>query len=312
MKAMPSLPLRILPSVSDAVKNNRPVVALESTVITHGLPYPKNFEVMDALERVAEESGAIAATICILDGECVIGLNDKDRERLRDKISSPDALEKIALKDLAESCVAKQSGGTTVSTTMYLAHLAGIEVFATGGIGGVHRGFEQTLDISMDLKALESIPIIVVSAGAKAILDIPATLEALESRAVPVYGWRAGDFPAFYSRKSGNKIKAMNSLQDIAKIYRLNRSMMGMAKGMLIANPIAKEDEIKAEVIEGYIQKALQRAAEQGIRGKALTPFLLSFLAEETKGLSVKANIALLKGNVRLAAKIATELCRSH
>ncbi|HCM16382.1 MAG TPA: pseudouridine-5-phosphate glycosidase [Candidatus Cloacimonas sp.] len=301
-----ALPLKISASVQNALAENRAVLALESTVITHGLPYPENLEALAMLESCSRDHGAIPATICAIDGVFHIGLEDEDIRLLATKLKSHEALEKIASRDLALAAARKSSGGTTVSATMYLAHLAGIEVFATGGIGGVHRGWQNSMDISLDIMALSSIPVIVVCAGCKAILDIPATLECLESSGVPVYGWQTDEFPCFYSRGSGQKVSRIDNLGELAEMYAYQQNLAIISSGILIANPIPKDYEIPAEEIEPCIQQAISDAGK--ISGKALTPFLLARLAEITDNRSVAANLALLKNNVILAAKIAGEL----
>jgi pseudouridine-5'-phosphate glycosidase len=298
------LPLKVSSKVQSALSESRAILAMESTVITHGLPYPQSFAVLSETEDLAELHGATPATICILDGVIHIGLDHQDREILMRKIEGAEIIYKVSQRDIPMILAERASGGTTVSATMALAHHAGINVFATGGIGGVHRLWQDYLDISLDIKALSEIPMIVVSAGCKAILDIPATLEHLESSGVTVYGWQSDDFPAFYSRNSGCKISAVNSLRSIAEAFRMSQELSSGA--FLIANPIPEEDEIPASKIEPYIQSGMQAAA--GIRGKDLTPFLLSYLAEATKGRTVDANLALLRNNVMLGAKIAKEL----
>ncbi len=296
-------PIHYSPEVQDAINSGKPILALESTVITHGLPYPDNLDALKVLEDVARQEGVVPATIAIVNGEFMVGLNNLDflvvphqRQHLR----------KISLRELPIAVAQKWSGGTTVSATMWLAHQAGIRVFSTGGIGGVHRNWQESLDVSTDLTALSEIPVAVVCAGCKAILDIPATLEVLETKAVPVIGWETDDFPAFYSRTSGEKIYRTDSIAELAEIYSHTQSILN--KGVLIANPIPLEAEIKREDIEPIIQSALREAQRAGIKGKETTPFLLSKLAELTKGDSITANLALLKNNVLLGARIAREL----
>lgn len=296
-------PIHYSPEVQDAINSGKPILALESTVITHGLPYPDNLDALKVLEDVARQEGVVPATIAIVNGEFMVGLNNLDflvvphqRQHLR----------KISLRELPIAVAQKWSGGTTVSATMWLAHQAGIRVFSTGGIGGVHRNWQESLDVSTDLTALSEIPVAVVCAGCKAILDIPATLEVLETKAVPVIGWETDDFPAFYSRTSGEKIYRTDSIAELAEICSHTQSILN--KGVLIANPIPLEAEIKREDIEPIIQSALREAQRAGIKGKDTTPFLLSKLAELTKGDSITANLALLKNNVLLGARIAREL----
>lgn len=305
---MSVLPIILSDEVRLAQKCGKAVVALESTVISHGLPYPLSIEVLDRLEAIVRDGGAIPATICLLEGKCLVGLEVAQREKFIAKMNQEDGLDKIAIRDIPMAIAQKKSGGTTVSATMYLAHKAGIEVFATGGIGGVHRGWQSTADISMDIKALESIPVIVVCAGAKAILDIPATLEHLESRAVPVYGWQCDEFPSFYSRQSGLKIHGIDSLHELAHSFRLQKDDAILKSGMLMANPIPTESEIPFARVSELIDAAIAKA--EGIEGKALTPYLLIALAEISAGETVAANIALLENNVALAAKIAITLAQ--
>ncbi|MDI3503764.1 MAG: pseudouridylate synthase [Candidatus Cloacimonadota bacterium] len=300
-----NFPLKVSPAVAQALAAHKPVLALESTVITHGLPYPQNFAILTALEAIADQHHVVPATICVLDGECLIGMQSSDIENLKSKILQGEELQKLAWRDLPLAIVRKASGGTTVSATMALAHKAGIKVFATGGIGGVHRAWQKTLDISLDIKSLAEIPLIVVCAGCKAILDIGATLEALETANVPVYGWQCQDFPSFYSRNSGYKIPEISKLSEIAEVYRLMSENAEQAPALLIANPIPEADEILYSDIEPHIRQALKDA--QALSGKAVTPYLLDKLAQSTAGKSVTANLALLKNNVRLGALIAGE-----
>ncbi len=300
-----NFPLKVSPAVAQALAAHKPVLALESTVITHGLPYPQNFAILTALEAIADQHHVVPATICVLDGECLIGMQSSDIENLKSKILQGEELQKLAWRDLPLAIVRKASEGTTVSATMALAHKAGIKVFATGGIGGVHRAWQKTLDISLDIKSLAEIPLIVVCAGCKAILDIGATLEALETANVPVYGWQCQDFPSFYSRNSGYKIPEISKLSEIAEVYRLMSENAEQAPALLIANPIPEADEILYSDIEPHIRQALKDA--QALSGKAVTPYLLDKLAQSTAGKSVTANLALLKNNVRLGALIAGE-----
>lgn len=302
MKAS-EIPINYSPEVQDAINSGKPILALESTVITHGLPYPDNLEALKVLEDVAKQEGVVPATIAIVNGVFMVGLNNLDF--LVDPIQRKQ-LRKISLRELPIAVAQKWSGGTTVSATMWLANQAGIRVFSTGGIGGVHRNWQESLDVSTDLTALSEIPVAVVCAGCKAILDIPATLEVLETKAVPVIGWETDDFPAFYSRTSGEKIYRTDSIAELAEICSHTQSILN--KGVLIANPIPLEAEIKREDIEPIIQSARSEAQRAGIKGKDTTPFLLSKLAELTKGDSITANLALLKNNVLLGARIAREL----
>jgi len=303
-----TLPIKLSSGVQRAMAEHRAVLAMESTVLTHGLPYPDNFKVLEELERLCIDNGVEPATIIVLDGIAHIGMDEADIANLRDKMQNREQLHKFGRRDLPIALIKGLSGGTTVSATMLLAYYSGIKVFSTGGIGGVHRGWERTLDISSDLKALAEIPVIVVSAGCKAILDIPATLEYLETVGVPVIGWQTHDFPAFYSRKSGLKIDKVDSAKQLADIYKTMMALDAKSSGIILANPVPHEHEIPKDMISIHIEKAIQTAMEQGVGGKDLTPFLLSFLAESTQGLSVSTNLALLKNNVIIGAQIAKEL----
>ncbi len=302
-------------------------LALESTVIAHGLPYPQNLETARELEVVARAHGVEPRTIAVIGGEIRVGLTDAELQHLA---QARDVM-KLARRDIAVALVHKRDGATTVSATMYLAHRAGIRVFATGGVGGVHRimGSGQwtvdrkdkephlttdhhsrsaAIDISADLLELAQTPVVVVCAGAKAILDLPATLEFLETHSVPVLGYQTDDFPAFYSRSSGLRAQArIDSARDAARVIKTHWEL-GNPGGVLVGVPIPHEDEIPRAAIEPFIERALRDAAEQGIVGNALTPFLLKRLEEMTGGRSVRANIALLRNNVAVAAEIAKEL----
>ncbi len=314
MKDIASLPIQYSELVAHAISNNLPIVALESTVITHGLPYPQNIELMQSMEQTIISKKAVPATIILINGTIHIGVGEQQIMQLKSMFEQQNPFTKLSLRDLPLALAQKLSGGTTVSATMYLAHLAGIKVFATGGIGGVHRDWSLSLDISTDLIALSRIPVIVVSAGCKAILDIQNTMEQLESLSVPVYGWQTSDFPAFYSRSSGNAIPRLDSISEIAASYQamiaLAQATETTAPGILIANPIDIQDEIPSDIIEPYILAGISAAKAQGIHGKELTPFLLSYLAESTQGRSVTANLSLLLNNASLAADIATALNR--
>lgn len=290
--------------VAEALKNGAPVVALESTIITHGMPYPQNLEVARQVEATVRENGAVPATIAILDGALLIGLTDAQLEQLA---TAKDVM-KVSRADMPVCMAMGRIGATTVAATMIAAHLAGISVFATGGIGGVHKGAEQSFDISADLTELAQTPVSVVAAGAKAILDIPKTLEVLETQGVPVIAYGQDQFPAFWSRNSGLSAPLrMDTARDIARAFLL-RASMGLPGGQLVANPIPLDAEISAEKLAPIIAEATQAAEAQGIAGKAVTPFLLSRIFETTKGASLEANIALVLNNARLAAQIATEI----
>jgi pseudouridine-5'-phosphate glycosidase len=281
------------------------MVALESTVITHGLPRPQNLRLARDMERTIRENGAMPATIAILDGKIRVGLTDAELERL----ANEDHVRKISRRDFATAIVKKECGGTTVAGTMFAAHQAGIKVFATGGIGGVHE--VETLDISTDLQALSDTPMIVVCAGAKAILDLPATLEYLETMAVPVVGYGTDEFPAFYSRQSGLPVSArLDSPQEIVEFAKAHWEI-GMKSAVLVCQPLSPEEELLREKVDSAIQLARGEAHEQGIHGQLLTPFLLARMAELTGGESLRANLALLLNNARLAAHIAREFSKN-
>ena len=290
-------------------------LALESTLISHGLPYPQNLETARELEAVARAHGVEPRTIAILGGEIKIGLSDEELQSLaqaRDSsASSGQVVLKLSRRDVAACVARKRDGATTVSATMWLAHRAGIRVFATGGIGGVHRVQSgQSWDVSADLPELAQTPVAVVCAGAKAILDLPATLEWLETQGVPVLGWQTDEFPAFYSRSSGLSAQTrVDSAEDAAHIIKTHWDL-GFTSGVLIAAPIPREFDTPREVIEPHIERALRDADAQKIYGNAVTPFLLKRLAELTQGESVQTNIALLKNNVAVAAEIAKALAR--
>jgi len=303
-------PLIFSPNVRNALDSRKAILALESTVITHGLPYPQNFEALARLEAVATDAGVVPATIAVIDGAFKVGLSGDDVEYLRDIFTSGkrSSIQKISIRELALASVTGATGGTTVSATMCIANMAGIKVFATGGIGGVHRGWQHSADISSDLSALSRIPVIVICAGCKAILDVPATIECLESLAVPVLGWNCDDFPTFYSRTSGIRITSVQDAGKIAAMYRLMRESSIPDTGLLLVNPIPREHEIPNDEIEPFIKQAIQQAAARNISSKELTPYLLDNLAQSTKGRSIEANLALLENNVRTAAIIAKEL----
>jgi len=296
--------LDIAPDVADALAAGRPVVALESTIITHGMPFPDNAAMAARVEEIIREEGAVPATIAVIDGRLKVGLSEAERDALA---QAPHPL-KLSRADLAFAVAEKRTGGTTVAATMIAAHLAGIEVFATGGIGGVHRGAETSFDISADLDELARTPVIVVSAGAKAILDIEKTLEVLETRGIPVVGFGTGVMPAFWSRTS--PYPAPLRLDEPAAIARFHRTRaeLGISGGMLIANPVPAADEIAADAMAVHIDAAQADAVRDGISGKAVTPYLLARILELTGGASLKTNIALVENNARLAARIAAKL----
>lgn len=299
-------PLAITAEIANALANGDPVVALESTIITHGMPTPVNVETARAVEADIRAAGAIPATIAVFGGTIRVGLSDEELGWLA---GQRDVL-KLSRADLALALVEGATGSTTVAATMIAAHLAGIEVFATGGIGGVHRGADRDFDISADLAELAQTPVTVVASGAKAILDLPATLEVLETNGVPVIAFGQNDLPAFWSQCSG--LRAPLRLDDPASIAaaHLMRRRLGLPGGQLVANPIPVADEISPNVIAPLVSDALDAAQRDGIAGKAMTPFLLAHIAERSGGAALRANIALVRSNARLAARIATELAR--
>ncbi len=299
-----TLPLDILPEVAAALRDGQPVVALESTIITHGMPWPQNVETARAVEAEVRAGGAIPATVAVIGGAIRIGLDDAALAALG---RSPDAM-KLSRADLAACLAQGRTGATTVAATMICARLAGIEVFATGGIGGVHRGAEASFDISADLRELSATAVTVVAAGAKAILDLPKTLEVLETLGVPVIAYGQDEVPAFWSRSSGLAAPLrMDSPAGIAAAHVM-RGRLGLPGGQLVANPIPAADEIAREEIAPVIEAALAEAAAQGIAGKMVTPFLLDAVFRATAGRSLVANMALVRANARLGAAIADEI----
>ncbi len=290
--------------VAEALAKGRPVVALESTIITHGMPWPRNNEMAGDVEALIREEGAVPATIAVIDGRLKIGLSDQEREKLA---QAKDPM-KLSRADLAFAIAEGKSGGTTVAATMIAARMAGIAVFATGGIGGVHKGAETSFDISADLDELARTPVIVVSAGPKAILDTEKTLEVLETRGVPVIAYGTDTMPAFWSRNSPYPAPLRLDTAEAIARFQATRTALGIDGGMLIANPVPAEEEIAADVMAGHIATAQRDADEKGISGKNVTPFLLARILELTDGASLVTNIALVKNNARLAARIATAL----
>ena len=298
------IPLARNAEVTAAQAAGAPVVALESTIVTHGLPWPQNLETARRVEAAVRAAGATPATIAVLGGRVHVGMEDAQLEAL----ARATDVAKLSRADLAVRLALMADGSTTVAATMICARLAGIAVFATGGIGGVHRGVETTMDISADLDELAKTAVTVVCAGAKAILDIPRTLEALETRGVPVIVYRADAFPAFWSRDSGRPAPLrMETAAQIARAHRM-RAALGLAGGQLVANPIPPEAEIPMAQIAPLIDAAVAEAAARGISGKAVTPFLLGRMLQATEGRSLTANVALIESNARLAAEIAIAL----
>ncbi|MFN3412121.1 MAG: pseudouridine-5'-phosphate glycosidase [Exilispira sp.] len=297
--------LKISLDVKDAVENCKPVIALESTIITHGLPYPVNIEVAKNCQKIALENEVLPATIGIIDGIPKIGLDDDEIEFLA-KISNKSF--KASTKDLSYCYSKKLNAGTTVAATLFLARKAKINCFATGGIGGVHINAEKTFDISADIHALSSYGGIVVCAGCKSILDIPKTIEILETYEVPVFGFKTDDFPAFYSRNSGYKIQTrVDNEDEIAKSYIFNENI-GFKSSILVVNPINKEDEIPYEEVSQIIENAILELEQKGIKGKQVTPFLLEKLSILSSGKTLNANKSLIYNNVRLASQIALKI----
>ncbi|MGL4281618.1 MAG: pseudouridine-5'-phosphate glycosidase [Albidovulum sp.] len=301
---MTTLPLSFSPEVAAAQANGAAIVALESTIITHGMPFPQNLETARQVEAEVRAAGATPATIAVMAGRIHVGLDDGSLERLA---RTPDAM-KLSRADLAACLTSGRTGATTVAATMICAYLAGIGVFATGGIGGVHRGAETSFDVSADLHELAKTPVTVVAAGAKAILDLPKTLELLETLGVPVIAYGQDDFPAFWSRASGLRAPLrMDSAAEIAAAQMM-RARLGLIGGQLVANPIPEASEIPRAEIVPHIEQALAEAAAQGIAAKAVTPFLLQRIFDLTEGRSLAANIALVLNNARLGAAIARAL----
>lgn len=287
------------PSLLHAHDIGLPLVALESTVITHGLPRPQNLQLARDMERTVRENGATPATIAVLDGKIRVGLTDAQLEQL----ATAENVRKISRRDFATAILKKEGGGTTVAGTMFAAHKAGIKVFATGGIGGVHE--VETFDISADLQALADTPMIVVCAGAKAILDLPATLEYLETMGVPIIGYQTDEFPAFYSHESGLPVSArLDTPQEVADFAKAHWEL-GLKSAVLVCQPPPAATALPRQAVERAIQQARQEAAEKNFHGQELTPFLLQRLAELTDGASLRANLDLLLNNARLAARIA-------
>ncbi|MDD7289185.1 MAG: pseudouridine-5'-phosphate glycosidase [Clostridiales bacterium] len=299
--------LDINPEVAQAVAQGKPVVALESTIISHGMPYPQNVETALRVEQIIRDNGAVPATIAILGGRLKAGLTKEEIEYLGKK--GQDVI-KASRRDLAALVAKGEDGATTVTTTMMIAHMAGIPIFATGGIGGVHRGAETTMDVSADLEELAQTGVTVVCAGAKAILDLKLTLEYLETHGVPVLGYQTEELPAFYTRTSGLQVDyRVDTPEELAKIMKVQRDL-GLKSGILVTNPIPQEYSMDADRINAVIDQAIQEANEKGIHGKETTPFLLAKVKEITGGDSLDANIQLVFNNARLAARTAAAYCK--
>lgn len=298
--------LDVAPEVRSALDTGKPVVALESTIISHGMPYPQNVETALNVEKIIRENGAVPATIAVIKGRLKAGLSKDEIDYLG---KTGYAVPKASRRDLPVLVAQGRDGACTVTTTMIIAHLAGISVFATGGIGGVHRGAETTMDISADLEELAHTPVMVICAGAKSILDLGLTLEYLETHGVPVIGYGTEELPAFYTRKSGFKVDyELDTPAELARAFHVKQEM-GLGGGMLVTNPIPEEYSMDADVINKAINEAIEDAKKQGIHGKETTPFLLAKIKDLTGGDSLASNIQLVYNNARLAAKTAVELC---
>lgn len=299
--------LHIAPRIAEAIRLGMPVVALESTIITHGMPFPQNVETALRVEQTVRDSGAMPATIALLGGAMRVGLTPAEIEQLG---QTGKQARKVSRRDIALALSKKQAGATTVAATMLIAHMAGIRIFATGGIGGVHRDAQQSFDISADLRELAQTPVAVVCAGAKSILDLPLTLEYLETAGVPVIGYQTGEFPAFFSRHSGLPADGRaDSPSELAGMLALHWGLP-QASGIVVANPIPEEMELAYSSMEEKIGEALKAARGEGVKGKALTPFLLAYLERATAGASLKANIGLVLHNARLAGELALAFCQ--
>ena len=298
--------LDVKPEVAEAIVAGKPVVALESTIISHGMPYPQNARTALSVEQIIRDCGAVPATIAIIGGRLKAGLTPEEIEYFGKK---GPKIAKASRRDVAVLCARGEDGATTVTTTMMIADMAGIRVFATGGVGGVHRGAETTMDISADLEELASTPVMVVCAGCKSILDLGLTLEYLETRGVPVIGYGTEILPAFYTRESGFRVDyRMDTPEEIARAFRIKNDM-GLRGGMLVTNPIPEEYSMDPAIINQAIDEAVEEARRKGIHGKETTPFLLARIKDLTGGDSLDSNIQLVYNNARLAARIAAAYC---
>ena len=300
-------PLRLSGEVEGALRGGRPVVALESTIISHGLPRPRNLEVACELEQTVRERGACPATVAVLDGSVCVGLTPAELER----VAGDASLRKLGRRDVAPALAAGASGATTVSSTAWLSALAGIRVFATGGIGGMHRGYVESFDESADLVALSEARVTVVSAGVKSVLDVPATLERLESLSVTVLGYQTEYFPGFYLHSSGRRLDwSVRTPAEVAEVMR-RQDELGITSALLVANPVPEADQLDPELHDRAIAEALASAESEGVTGQRLTPYLLASLVRATGGASLEANLAAVRGNARLAAEIAVAFAYS-
>ena len=299
--------LEVSPRIREALDNNRPVVTLESTIISHGMPYPRNVETALKVEGVVRSCGAEPATVAVIGGKLKVGISEEEITHLGKKGLG---VIKASRRDLPVLCARGEDGATTVAATMILSALAGVQVFATGGVGGVHRGAETTMDISADLEELAETPVMVVCAGAKSILDLGLTLEYLETKGVTVLGYQTEELPAFYTRKSGFKVDyCMDTPEEIAAAFSAKEDL-GLRGGMLVTNPIPEQYAMDHDYISRTIEDACAEAAQKGVKGKELTPFLLDRIQQITAGKSLEANIELVYNNARLASRIAVELCK--
>lgn len=287
--------------VREAMASGMPVVALESTIIAHGMPYPENVNTAKRLGNIIRDAGCVPAIVAVSEGKVCVGIDDV----LLERIAKEKGVLKVSRRDIPIAIASKALGATTVSGTLVIAHAAGIKVFVTGGIGGAHRGAETSMDVSSDLEELAISDVAVVSAGVKAILDLPKTLEILETKGVPVVGYKTGELPAFYTRSSGLKLVARADTVDEVACIMKSKWDLGISGSVLIANPIPQEFEADLKVINAAIENALVRASEEGIAGKEITPFILSLVSEATGGDSLAANVALVENNARLGAQIA-------
>ena len=295
--------IELHPDVKAALDSNKPVIALESTIISHGMPYPQNIEMAKKVEDIVREGGATPATIAIMDGKIKVGLDEASLE----KLGNSEGVAKVSRRDLAEIVATKRIGATTVASTMICAEMAGIKFFVTGGIGGVHRGVEDTMDISADLDELGKTDVAVICAGAKSILDLDRTMEYLETKGVPVIGYKTDVLPAFFTRTSDIKLNTTaDSTEEIASIIKAKHDLE-LAGGTVIANPILESDELPKEYIDQIVMEAVQEAEEKGIGGKDSTPFLLGKIVEKTEGKSLDANIKLVYNNAKVGTQIAVD-----
>ena len=301
--------LYVSKEVREALAANKPVVALESTIISHGMPYPKNVETALSVEKIIRDTGAVPATIAIIKGKLTVGISPDEIEYLGKRGT---AVPKASRRDLGSLIARGDDGATTVTTTMIAAHLAGIKVFATGGVGGVHRNAEVTMDISADLEELAKTPVMVVCAGCKSILDLKLTLEYLETKGVPVIGYGTDELPAFYTRTSGLKVDyRLNTPEEVASSF-LSQQALGLGGGMLVANPIPEQYSMDPDYINKMIDEAIEECDKLGIKGKETTPFLLDKIQKLTGGSSLEANIQLVYNNVRLGCEIAKCMCQKN